>query len=165
MSKEFNNQEQEATYPSRDRATIGPSISIKGEVTGSEDLLIEGNIEGAVDLKDNCVTVGKGAKVNASISGNVIRVEGTVTGDLYGAEQVVVTSTGCVRGNIASPRLVLEDGARLKGSIDTEPSSPNASMSVEKIRNTATTDEQSSAYARPADAKRNGVHTLRNPTL
>lgn len=155
MSKEFNNQDGS----SDSRATIGPSISIRGEVTGSEDLLIEGNIEGAVDLKDNTVTVGKGAKVNASITGNVIHVEGTVTGDLYGAEQVVVHGTGCVRGNIASPRLILEDGARLKGSIDTEPGSTNASMNVEKLRSAAGEEAQ---YAKPgADMKRNGAHSVR----
>ena len=155
MSKEFNNQDAST----ESRATIGPSISIRGEVTGSEDLLIEGNIEGAVDLKDNTVTVGKGAKVNACITGSVIHVEGTVTGDLYGSEQVVVHGTGCVRGNIASPRLVLEDGARLKGSIDTEPGSASAGMNVEKTRSAATDDSQ---YARTnSDVKRNGSHSVR----
>lgn len=158
MSKEFNNQDGS----SDSRATIGPSISIRGEVTGSEDLLIEGNIEGAVDLKDNCVTVGKGAKVNASITGNVIRVEGTVTGDLYGSEQVVVHSTGCVRGNIASPRLILEDGARLKGSIDTEPGSANASLNVEKMRTAAAEAPQYAGAG--SDLKRNGSHSVRGNT-
>ncbi|MBN8550847.1 MAG: polymer-forming cytoskeletal protein [Deltaproteobacteria bacterium] len=156
MSKEFNNQDGS----SDSRATIGPSISIRGEVTGSEDLLIEGNIEGAVDLKDNTVTVGKGAKVNASITGNIIHVEGHVTGDLYGAEQVVVHGTGCVRGNIASPRLILEDGARLKGSIDTEPGSASA-MNVEKTR-TAAADETAQYGRMNGDAKRNGSHSVRS---
>lgn len=102
------------------QAVIGSSISIKGEVSGSENLLVLGSIEGTINLKENTVTVGKGARVNANIFGNIIHVEGEVTGDLKGKEQVVVHKTGHVRGNIASPRLSLEDGAKLKGSIDTE---------------------------------------------
>ena len=123
----------------RERATIGPSISIRGEVTGSEDLLIEGSVDGTVDLKDNTVTVGRNAKVNANILGNIIHVEGEVAGDLYGREQVIVHKSGCVRGNITAPRLSLEDGARLKGSIDTEPNSEGLSsaLQVERVRTQA----------------------------
>jgi len=136
----------------RERATIGPSISIRGEVTGSEDLLIEGAIDGTVDLKDNTVTVGRNAKVNANILGNIIHVEGEVAGDLYGREQVIVHKSGCVRGNITAPRLSLEDGARLKGSIDTEPNSEGlgSTLQIERVRSAAKPATEPAKKAAPA---------------
>lgn len=120
-------------YPNEPgQAVIGTSISIKGEISGSENLLVLGSVEGTINLKENTVTVGKGARVNANILGNVIHVEGEITGDLRGREQVVVHKTGYVRGNIASPRLSLEDGAKLKGSIDTEVSVDTVEKTVDK---------------------------------
>lgn len=122
---------------SKSTATIGASIRIKGEVTGSEDLIICGTVEGSVSLKENVVTVGEDAKVQANIAARIIRVEGEVAGDLTGAEKVVVASTGQVRGNITSPCLSLEEGARLKGSIDTDPAGPlgdRVSVTVEEAK-------------------------------
>lgn len=124
-----------SNYSGRERASIGPSISIKGEVTGAEDLLIEGVIEGKITLKDHSVTIGKNARVNADIFGKSIHVEGEVIGNLFGAEYVVVHASGYVRGDITAPRLSLEDGARLKGSIDTDPRAENAlTKSIERTR-------------------------------
>ena len=99
-------------------ATVGPSIRIQGDMTGEEDLLVQGRIEGTVSLKNNLVTVGKDGHVNATVDARVIKIEGTVEGDLRGNEQVIVTRTGNVRGNIVAPRVTLEDGCRFKGSID-----------------------------------------------
>ena len=99
-------------------ATVGPSIRIQGDMTGEEDLLVQGRIEGTISLKNNLVTVGKDGHVNATVDARVIKIEGTVEGDLHGNEQVIVTRTGNVRGNIVAPRVTLEDGCRFKGSID-----------------------------------------------
>ena len=99
-------------------ATVGPSIRIQGDMTGEEDLLVQGRIEGTVSLKNNLVTVGEDGHVNATVDARVIKIEGTVEGDLRGNEQVIVTRTGNVRGNIVAPRVTLEDGCRFKGSID-----------------------------------------------
>ena len=102
----------------KDRAVIGPSISIKGELAGEEDLLIQGRVEGKIDLKKHNVTVGKNGRVKADIIGKVISIEGEVQGNLFGEEKIVLRQSGVVRGNITAPRVNLEDGAKFKGSID-----------------------------------------------
>jgi len=107
----------------KDRAIIGPSISIKGELAGEEDLLIQGRVEGKIDLKKHNVTVGKNGRVKADIYGKVISIEGEVQGNLFGEEKIVLRQSGVVRGNITAPRVNLEDGAKFKGSIDMDSSS------------------------------------------
>ena len=103
---------------SGDRATIGPSIFIKGDLAGEEDLVIEGRVEGKVDLKQHNVTIGKNGRVKADVFGRIVTVEGEVDGNVFAAEQAVLRQSGAVRGNITSPRVTLEDGSRFKGSID-----------------------------------------------
>jgi cytoskeletal protein CcmA (bactofilin family) len=104
--------------PRRESATIGPSIAIKGDLIGEEDLIIQGKVEGKVDLKQNSVTIGKNGQVKADIYAKVVNVEGEVEGNLYGLEQISIRGTGSVRGNICAPRVSIEDGARFKGGID-----------------------------------------------
>lgn len=101
-------------------AMIAPSLVVQGEVSGEDDLLIQGRVEGKVELRKSQVTVGRQGKVKADIVGRVIDVEGQVEGNLFGEEQVILRQSGSVRGNITSPRVVLEDGATFKGSIDME---------------------------------------------
>jgi cytoskeletal protein CcmA (bactofilin family) len=103
---------------SRPQASIGRSITIKGEVTGDEDLVIEGHVDGAVDLKQHSVTVGPEGQVKAGVAGRVVTVEGTVHGNLRAEEVVVLRSTARVQGDITAPRLVLEDGASFRGAVD-----------------------------------------------
>ena len=105
-------------------ATIGSSIIIHGDVAGEEDLIVDGTIEGTVNFKENSLVVSKNGRVTANINARVIRVEGEVKGELRGTEQVLVTPTGQVAGDIRAPRVVLEDGCQFKGSID---------MSVDKL--------------------------------
>ena len=100
---------------------IGPSITIRGDLTGQEDLQVEGRVEGKIDLKQNLVTVGAQGRVKADIYGRLIEVEGEVEGNLFGQEQVIVRRSGSVRGNITAPRVSLEDGANFKGTIDMDP--------------------------------------------
>ena len=100
---------------------IGSSIVIKGTVTGDEDLLIEGKVEGTIDLKSNVVSVGQSGRVSADINAKTVNIEGEVTGDITGNEKVVISKSGNVRGNIVAPRVTLEDGAIFKGSIDMDP--------------------------------------------
>lgn len=101
-----------------ERATIGRSITIRGEVTGDEDLLIQGKVDGSVDLKQHSVTVGPEGQVKAGISARVVTVEGEVQGDLLADEQVILRSTAQVQGDITAPRVVLEDGATFRGGVD-----------------------------------------------
>jgi cytoskeletal protein CcmA (bactofilin family) len=100
---------------------IGSTISIKGDLAGEEDLLIEGRVEGKIELRHNSITIGKNGHIRADIFGKIITVEGTVEGNLYGEEHLVVRHCGTVRGNITAPRVALEDGCNFKGSIDMSP--------------------------------------------
>ena len=119
---------------------IGPSIKIKGEVTGDEDLLIQGSVEGTIELSDNEVTVDQSGQVAADIQAKTIRIDGSVTGDISGNEKVVITKSGNVRGNIVAPRVTLEDGAIFKGSIDMDPGD-NGAVSIGKQSPVAAADD------------------------
>jgi len=101
-------------------ATIGASVCVKGEISGDEDILIEGSVEGSINLKKNAVIVAKTGKVKANVAGVTVHVEGEITGDVFGSEQVVIHRSGRVVGNVSAPRISLEDGARVKGLLDTE---------------------------------------------
>lgn len=105
-----------------DQAVIGNSIRIQGEVTGDEDLTIQGYVDGSVNLDQHAVTVGPDGEVDADIVARVITVEGEVTGDLTGEEQVIVRSSARVEGDITAPRVVLEDGAHFRGGVDMDES-------------------------------------------
>lgn len=115
---------------SRRQAMIGSTIKIKGEVTGEEDLEIDGSVEGTVDLASNQVTIGESGKVKADIKGKIVIVNGQVTGDITGGEKVIISKSGNVRGNIVTPRMTLEDGAVFKGSIDMDPSESSGSQKI-----------------------------------
>ena len=100
---------------------IGPTIKIKGEVSGDEDLLIQGQVEGTITLKAHQVVVGESGQVFADILAKTIKIDGKVNGDVTGTENVVISKLGNVRGNLVAPRVLLEDGAIFKGSIDMDP--------------------------------------------
>lgn len=102
-------------------AAIGRSIRINGDLEGEEDLRIEGEVNGTIRLKNNTVTVGEKGKVRADVYAKSVAVDGSVAGDLYGAEQISIRKSADVQGNIVAPRVSLEDGARFKGSIEMDP--------------------------------------------
>jgi cytoskeletal protein CcmA (bactofilin family) len=103
---------------SGERATIGASIVIQGDVSGDEDLLVEGRIEGTIDLQKNHITVGTEGKLKAEIHGRSVTIEGEIEGNVRAEEQIVLRPTAIVKGNIVSPRVTLEDGANFKGGIE-----------------------------------------------
>jgi cytoskeletal protein CcmA (bactofilin family) len=125
---------------------IGSSIVIKGTVTGDEDLLIEGKVEGTIDLNSNVVSVGQSGRVSADINAKIVNIEGEVTGDITGNEMVVISKSGNVRGNIVAPRVTLEDGAIFKGSIDMDP----GETSVKKV--SLASDKSSSSGVAGSDS-------------
>lgn len=104
--------------PGGRQAIIGESITIEGELTGDEDLTIQGHVDGAVDLDDHALTVGPEGRVEADISARVITVEGKVTGDLDADDQIVLRGSARVEGDISAPRVNLEDGSYFRGSVD-----------------------------------------------
>jgi len=105
-------------------AVIGLDTQIKGDITGSENLVIEGKVIGKIKLELHQVEVGQNGRVNADITAKVIKIAGEVRGDLHATEKVVISRSGNVHGNIVAPRMTLEDGAIFKGSIDMDPGEP-----------------------------------------
>jgi cytoskeletal protein CcmA (bactofilin family) len=98
-------------------ANIGKSISIKGDLTGNEDLVIEGKVEGKVELPNNQLTVGANGVVKAEISAKTVVVIGRVAGNVKGSERIEIQATGIVEGDVAAPRLVVAEGAVVNGSV------------------------------------------------
>ena len=103
-----------------DRAVVGPTLKIRGEISGEEELVVQGQIDGKIVVKGQGVTVGKSGKVKADIHARTIRIEGQVRGDLFGEQEVVIETSGDVEGNLIAPSVRLENGSRFKGSIDME---------------------------------------------
>jgi cytoskeletal protein CcmA (bactofilin family) len=99
-------------------ASIGKSIVINGELSGSEDLTIEGRVDGKIELKDHVLTVGSNGRIKAQVSAKAIVVLGHVTGNLSATEKVDIKDTGSVEGDIVAPRVAIADGSHFKGSID-----------------------------------------------
>jgi cytoskeletal protein CcmA (bactofilin family) len=100
-----------------DQATIGRTLFIKGEVSGSEALYIDGRIEGKINMPDSRVTIGRNGKVDASIQAREVVVMGKVTGNIECSDRVDIRAEGSVAGDISTVRISVEDGAALKGGI------------------------------------------------
>ncbi len=103
-----------------ERTIIRPSISIKGTLSGKEDVIIQGRVEGKIDLKKNNITVDKSGSIKGDIYGKSITIEGEVEGNLFGEKRIVLQPSGVVRGDMRAPAIHLEEGAKFKGSIDME---------------------------------------------
>ena len=102
----------------KERAVIGTAIVIHGEVSGAQDLLVNGQIEGKLSLADQSLTVGREGRIKADMFAKLISIEGYVEGTIQGEEKIVLRGSGSVRGNLIAPQVVLEEGCRFKGSID-----------------------------------------------
>jgi cytoskeletal protein CcmA (bactofilin family) len=105
-----------------EQATIGRSVIIKGEVSGSESLYVDGRIEGTVTFKDHRVTVGRNGVVTANISAREVVIMGKVTGNVECSDRVDIRSEGSLTGDVVSQRISVEDGAMLRGSVQLTPS-------------------------------------------
>lgn len=102
-------------------AYISGTISVKGELSGNEDVVVAGQFEGNINLPSQSLTITQSGKVRADVCANVIEIQGELVGDVEGMDKVLITPTGRMQGNIKSPRVILDDGAQFKGSIDMEP--------------------------------------------
>ncbi len=107
-----------ATVNNQEQATIGKSLVIKGEVTGSESLYIDGRVEGSINLSGNRVTIGRNGVVNANINAREIVVTGKVRGNLVASDRVDIRNEGSLTGDVVAQRISIEDGAFFKGGID-----------------------------------------------
>jgi len=109
---------------SASRAVIGASLELQGELSGNEDLLIEGRVQGRIQLAQHAVAVGAKGRVSATVHARVLSIEGEVDGNLVAEELIVLKKSARVRGDLVAPRVVIEDGARFKGTIDMDPTKP-----------------------------------------
>src|SRR5918999_1492823 len=102
----------------RDMVNIGKSVVIKGELNGSEDLTIEGQVEGKIELKDHVLTIGPNGKIKAQVFAKALIVLGEVNGNVSATEKVEIRDGGSVDGDIVSPRVAIAEGAHFRGSVD-----------------------------------------------
>jgi cytoskeletal protein CcmA (bactofilin family) len=137
----------DSTYPtttSGATARLGASLHIKGEITGNEDLQIDGSVEGLVQLEDRKLTVGASARVTADIIAREVIVYGNVKGNLRARDRIEIKKDGSVVGDLTTARIMIEDGAYFKGSIEIDKAGDAAGDSDDKVshgrsRSTAST--------------------------
>jgi len=110
-------QQPEASL-SRELATIGKSVVIKGDLSGSEDLYIDGQVEGSIDLRHHSLTVGPNGNVKAGISAKSIIIQGKVDGSLTASDRLDLRKSAVVTGDVTTQRIAIEEGAFLKGKVD-----------------------------------------------
>ena len=102
----------------RDVVNIGKSVVIKGELNGSEDLTVEGHVEGKIELRDHVLTIGPNGKIKAQVFAKAVIVLGEVNGNVTASEKVDIRDGGSVDGDIVSPRVAIAEGAHFRGSVD-----------------------------------------------
>jgi cytoskeletal protein CcmA (bactofilin family) len=106
------------TYRAADVAHIGKSVIIKGELSGSEDLYLDGEVEGNIDLHNHNLVIGPNGRVRANVSAKDVVIHGKVDGNVTGADKVELKKSALLNGDINTQRIVIEDGAFFKGAID-----------------------------------------------
>lgn len=100
---------------------IGQSIQVKGELTGNEDLVIDGSVEGKINLEEHSLTVGANGRISAEIRAKDVLVIGQVVGNITATDRIEITPEGSVRGDLRAQRVALADGAKFRGAIDMKP--------------------------------------------
>jgi cytoskeletal protein CcmA (bactofilin family) len=102
----------------KDIVNIGKSVVIKGELNGSEDLTIEGHVEGTIQLRDHVLTIGPNGRIKAQVFAKMVIVLGEVNGNITATDKVDIRDNGSVEGDLIAPRIAIAEGAHFKGSID-----------------------------------------------
>jgi cytoskeletal protein CcmA (bactofilin family) len=113
---------------SNEVATIGKSVVVKGELSGSEDLIVDGQVEGSISLRGQSLTVGPNGQVRANIEARNVILHGRVDGDVHATERVELRKTASLTGDISTARISIEDGAFFKGTIDIQKPEPAAKL-------------------------------------
>ncbi len=109
---------------------IGQSVQIKGELTGNEDLTIEGMVDGKILVKDHSLTIGANGRITAEVHAKTVVIVGTITGNITADDKVEIAPSGTVNGDIRAPRVAISDGAKFKGSIDMDRKGASAQAST-----------------------------------
>lgn len=142
-----------ASSRSGEAAVIGRSIKINGDLRGDEDLRIEGDVSGTVELKNSNLTIGKEGKVRADVYAKAIAVDGTIEGDLFASERVTVHVNAQVRGNITAPKVGIEEGARFRGSIEMDTAAVEKALGKSNLQSVASAEDKSPKTDKPANTK------------
>jgi cytoskeletal protein CcmA (bactofilin family) len=155
ISREFGDSAPAPSSPQVNRTprgTIGKSIVIRGELTGNEDLTIEGTVEGKIDLLDHNLIIGPSGRIKAEVGAKKIIVEGEVNGNINAGEKVELCSTGRVKGDIIAPRVVIADGAHFKGMVNmgTSQKAESHPKPVSEAKKDATAKHNAPAEAKSA---------------
>lgn len=146
-----------------EQAHLGKSVFIKGEVSGSEDLYLDGQVEGSIDLKGNRLTIGPNGKVKANITARSIVIHGKLEGNLNAADRVDLKQSAIVTGDIVTQRISIDDGAFFKGGVDiSRGASPQAGADVKTESKTAPIAVGQGASA-PGVAPRTASATVLEP--
>jgi cytoskeletal protein CcmA (bactofilin family) len=128
----------------RDVVNIGKSVVIKGELNGSEDLTIEGQVEGKIELKEHVLTIGPNGKIKAQVFAKALIVLGEVNGNVHSTERVEIRDGGSVDGDIVSPRVAIAEGAHFRGSVDMQrkPGQPGQGPQQQRPAQSGTAPQQ-----------------------
>src|SRR5579885_234857 len=113
-----SHRQEAGPHMEKDLVTIGKSVVIKGELNGSEDLTIEGHVEGTIQLRDHVLTIGPNGRIKAQVFAKAVIVLGEVTGNVTASDKVDIRDNGSVDGDIVSPRVAIAEGAHFRGSVD-----------------------------------------------
>ena len=132
----------------RNTAQIGKSLKVKGEISGNEDLYIDGDVEGTVELEQNNLTIGPNGKVQADVTARSITILGRVQGNVRAGERIEIRKTGSLEGDLVTARIVIEDGAVFRGSIDIIKA--GAAQPVSRTPATPASQPQADSTAKPA---------------
>jgi cytoskeletal protein CcmA (bactofilin family) len=134
---------------------IGKSVVIKGELNGSEDLTIEGQVEGKIELRQNVLTIGANGKIKAQVFAKSVIILGEVTGNVSASDKVDIRDNGSVDGDIAAPRVAIAEGAHFRGSIDMQKSGKSGDQAHKPEQKT----EQKADGKQAAAAAQSGPQT------
>jgi cytoskeletal protein CcmA (bactofilin family) len=139
-------------------AHIGKSVVVKGELSGSEDLYIDGQVEGTVELREHNLTIGPHGRVQANVTAKEVVLHGTLKGNVRAVDRVEIRKSGSLVGDVVAARVMIEDGASIKGSVDIQKPSETAAKAGEikkpDARAPVVADSQSKYAASPIEAKK-----------
>ena len=130
-------------------STIGRTVAFEGTLTAQEDILLEGRFNGEVLLMDNALVVGQTGDIRADIKAKNVTIHGKANGDVKASEQVEISASGSMLGDILSPRVILQDGAKFKGRIDMEPEGIDKAGNRPSVKGPAKTADASASAKSP----------------
>ena len=135
-----------------DVAHIGKSVIVKGELSGSEDLYLDGEVEGSIELRGNSLTIGPNGRVRANVQAKDVVIHGKVDGNVRGTDRVELKKSAVLNGDISTQRIVIEDGAFFKGAIDIQKAEKSASEPKRESAAAASTPTSYGSTSSPASS-------------